>query len=173
MISTRRNFIKKLSVGFVGGTVLSSLPSSSNAKKFEKGIQIDKDYIVFNENTQTNMEALAEALMPGSKEIGMRDKVMNYVNSDRGAATIFDAGLWNLDSLSISRYKKHFFELTDKEDIDKILKYVKAKNTLFFNQFRYLIIRFYYADPKVWKQLSYNGPPQPKGFLDYSEAPKK
>ena len=29
------------------------------------------------------------------------------------------------------------------------------------------------VDPKVWKKLSYNGPPQTKVFMDYSEPPKQ
>ena len=172
MINSRRKFIKNLTIGVVGGGVLSSLPSSALASNFEKGIEIEKGYIVFNENTQKNMEALAEALLPGSKQINMRTKVMNFVNADRGAATIFDAGIWNLDTLSQSKYKKHFFELTDKNSIDTLIKHVSVKNKLFFNQFRFLLLRLYYSDAAIWKQLSYNGPPQTKGFLDYIEPPK-
>ena len=61
----------------------------------------------------------------------------------------------------------------DKNEIETLIEYVKSKNAMFFNQFRYLIIRLYYTDPEVWKQLSYNGPPQTKGFMDYSEPPKQ
>jgi hypothetical protein len=98
---------------------------------------------------------------------------MNYVNRDRAAATIFDAGMWNIDSLSRSKYKKPFYNLKDKKNIDALLKYVKGKNPVFFNQFRYRIVRLYYSDPTVWKKLSYNGPPQTKGFMDYSKPPKQ
>jgi len=172
MIDSRRKFLKTLAVGIIGGEVISALPVTSFAKNFDKGIEIQKGYIVFNENTQKVMEALAEALVPGSREINIRDRVMHYVDRDRGAATFFDAGLWNIDSISKKRYKKHFYNLKDKKDIDTVINHVKIKNAIFFNQFRYLIIRLYYSDPKVWNKLSYNGPPQTKGFLDYSEPPK-
>jgi hypothetical protein len=172
MIDSRRKFLKTLAVGIIGGEVISALPVTSFAKNFDKGIEIQKGYIVFNENTQKVMEALAEALVPGSREINIRDRVMHYVDRDRGAATLFDAGLWNIDSISKKRYKKHFYNLKDKKDIDTVINHVKIKNAIFFNQFRYLIIRLYYSDPKVWNKLSYNGPPQTKGFLDYSEPPK-
>ena len=119
------------------------------------------------------MEALAEVLLPGSRKINIKEKVMSYVNRDRGAATFLDAGLWNIESKSQSKYKKHFYNLTDKDEIDTLINYVKLKNHIFFNQFRYLIIRLYYSDPKVWNQLSYDGPPQTKGFMDYSEPPKQ
>jgi len=173
MIDSRRKFLKTLAVGIIGGEVLSVLPSTALAKNFEKGIEIQKGYIVFNADTQKIMEALAEALVPGSKGINIKEKVMNYVNRDRAAATFLDAGMWNIDSLSRSQYNKPFYSLTDKENIDALLKHVRVRNAIFFNQFRHLIIRLYYADPKVWKELSYNGPPQTKGFMDYSEPPRQ
>jgi len=173
MIDSRRKFLKTLAVGFIGGEVISTLPAIAFAKNFDKGIEIQKDYIVFNEDTQKVMEALAEALIPGSREMNIKDRVMNYVNRDRAAATFFDAGLWNINSISRSKYKQPFYNLKDKENIDTLLKYVKGKNAPFFNKFRYLIIRLYYSDPVVWKKLSYNGPPQTKGFMDYSKPPKQ
>ncbi len=172
MINSRRTFIKSLAVGFIGGNVLSSIPATALAKSNEKGIEIQKGYIVLNEETQKSMVALAEALMPGSNEIGMRDKLMQYANRDRAGAAIIDAGIWNLDSLSRSKYEKRFYELKDEAKTNKLIKYIKVKNPTFFKQFKYLVVRLYYTDPVIWKKLSYNGPPQPKGFLDYSEPPK-
>jgi len=173
MIDSRRKFLKTLAVGIIGGEVISALPVTSFAKNYDKGIEIQKGYIVFNENTQKVMEALAEALVPGSKEINIKEKVMSYVDRDRTLATYLDTLMWNIETNSRSRYKKHFYELKDKKNIDTLLKYVEGKERGFFNQFRYLIIRLYYSEPKVWKQLSYNGTPQPKGFMDYSEPPKQ
>jgi len=173
MIDSRRKFLKTLAVGIIGGEVISALPVTVFAKNFDKGIKIQKGYIVFNENTQKVMEALAETLIPGSKEINIKDRVMNYVDRNRAAATFFDAGFWNLDSVSRSKYKMHFYDLKDKKDIDSLIKYIKSKNTIFFNQFRYIVIKLYYSDPEVWKKLSYHGPPQTKGFLNYSEPPKQ
>ena len=173
MINSRRIFLKTLIVGIIGSEVISAVPISSFAKNFDKGIEIQKGYIVFNEDTQKVMLALAEALVPGSKEINIKDKVMEYVNKNRGVATFFDAGLWNINSLSIARYKKPFFNLKNEKDINDLLIHIKTKNAQFFNNFRSLIIRFYYSDSLVWKKLSYHGPPQTKGFMDYSEPPKK
>jgi len=172
MINSRRKFLKTLAIGFIGGKVLSSIPGSAFATNLDKGIEIQKGYIVFSEDTQKVMEALAEGLVPGSKGINIKSKVMDYVNKDRAAATFFDAGLWNIDSLSRSKYKKAFYSLTDKDEINTLIKYVKVKNSVFFNQFRYLILRLYYSDPLVWNKLSYSGPPQTKGFMDYAEKPK-
>ncbi len=173
MINSRRKFIKTLTVGFIGGNVLSSIPTTVLAKNYEKGIEIQKGYIVFNDKTQKVMAALAEALLPGSNEINMKGKVMDYVNSDRAAATIFDAGLWNINSLSVSKFELPFYQLKDKETINALISHIQRKNRIFYNQFRYLVFRLYYADSAIWKKLSYSGPPQTKGFMDYSEPPKK
>ena len=32
-------------------------------------------------------------------------------------------------------------------------------------------LRFYYADPRAWTALGYNGPPQPAGFPDFAQPP--
>ncbi|MGB2691839.1 MAG: gluconate 2-dehydrogenase subunit 3 family protein [Thermodesulfobacteriota bacterium] len=173
MINSRRKFLKTLAIGFIGGKVVSSFPGSAFATNLDKGIEIQKGYIVFNEDTQKVMQALAEGLVPGSKEIDIKSKVMNYVNRDRAAATFLDAGFWNINSISKSKYKKSFYALTEKNEINSLIEYVKVKNSIFFNQFRSLIIRLYYSDPIVWKKLSYSGPPQTKGFMDYAEPPKQ
>jgi len=173
MIESRRKFLKTIAVGFIGGNVVASFPLSGLAANFDKGIEIQKGYIAFNPDTQKVMAALAEALVPGSKKIDMKGKVMDYVNRDRGAATFFDAGMWNLDSLARSQFDKPFFELTEKKEIDKLIKHIRVRNPIFFNQFRQLVIRLYYSDAQVWKNLSYNGPPQTKGFMDYAEPPKQ
>jgi hypothetical protein len=118
------------------------------------------------------MAKLAEELVPGSGSIGMKEKLMNYFRRDKGGATFFDAGFWNLEAVSKAAFKKSFYDLDNKEEIEKVMKHINARNKTFFHQFRTLVIKLYYGDPAVWKKLSYDGPPQPRGFMDYSEAPK-
>ena len=172
--NSRRTFIKTLTVGVLGAEAMAGLPMRAFAEDEtrSKGIEIQKGYTVFDPNTQKTMEALTEALLPGSGAFGINEKIFDYVNGDRAAATFFDAGLWNIDTLSRQKFKKPFYKLTNKEDILAIVNHVSVRNRSFFQQFRYLTMRLFYSDPKVWKSLSYDGPPQPKGFMDYSEPPK-
>jgi Gluconate 2-dehydrogenase subunit 3 len=172
--NSRRTFIKTVTVGVLGTEAIAGLHTHAFAKDETRsqGIEIQKGYKVFEPNTQKTMEALTEALIPGSGAFGINEKIFAYVNKDRAAATFFDAGLWNIDTISRQKFKKPFYELTNKEEILAIINHVSANNRRFFAQFRYLTMRLFYADPKVWKSLSYDGPPQPKGFLDYSEPPK-
>lgn len=174
MANSRRAFIKTLTVGVLGSEAIAVLPKKAFAKNETKssGIEIQKGYKVFDPNTQKTMEALTEALIPGSEEFGINEKIFSYVQRDRAAATFFDAGLWNIDAVSRQKYDKPFYELTNKEETIEIMNHVKKNNRRFFVQFRYLTMRLFFADPKVWESLSYNGPPQTKGFLNYSEPPE-
>lgn len=173
MENSRRKFLKTVAIGAIGGEVLAGVPGAfAKQKSPETGIEIQKGYVVFNEKTQKNMEKLAEELVPGAGSIGMKEKLMNFFRRDKGVATFFDAGFWNLESISKAAFKKSFYELENKEEIEKVMKHVSFRNRPFFNQFRTLVIKFYYGDPAVWKKLAYDGPPQPRGFMDYSEPPK-
>lgn len=41
----------------------------------------------------------------------------------------------------------------------------------FFDRVRGSAMRYYYAEPAVWKSMGYAGPPQPVGFPDHAEPP--
>ncbi|GBD38447.1 hypothetical protein HRbin37_00696 [bacterium HR37] len=175
MKATRRGFIKTLAFGVIGSGLLHELPLNINSfaevNKNSNGIEIQKGFVVLNSEAQRNMEALAETLVPGSKKIGIKELLMNYVSDKPGIASFFDAGLWNLDAVSRAQFKKPFYQLENKEEKEKIVKHISVKNKTFFDGFRETVIKLYYSNPEVWKKLSYNGPPQPRGFMDYSLPP--
>jgi gluconate 2-dehydrogenase subunit 3-like protein len=175
MKPTRRSFIKTIAVGILGNGLVMNFPLRALARtnKDDDGIEIQKGYKVFNLETQKNMEALAESLVPGSKEIGIRHIFMDQISKNRGFASFFDAGLWNLNSISIAEFRKPFYQLEKKEDKRDVIDHIQSHNILFFNKFRQTIISLYYSNPTVWKKLSYNGPPQPRGFMDYYLPPQK
>ncbi|MGH7889318.1 MAG: gluconate 2-dehydrogenase subunit 3 family protein [Thermodesulfobacteriota bacterium] len=175
MKPTRRNFIKTIAAGILGGSVLQSFPmiAFSNPGKYENGIEIEKGFVVFNAETQKSMEALADTLLPGAKEVGIKDIFMNYAAANPGVAGFFDAGFWNLDTISKKQFKKAFYKLTSKGEKKAVIDHVSVKNRSFFLSFRKVIAEFYYTHPETWKRLAYAGPPQPKGFMDYSLPPTK
>lgn len=175
MKNSRRKFLKTLAAGVIGGEVMTAFPSSVLAKKNDPskgGFEIQKGFVVFNEVTQKNMAKLAEALVPGSEKLGIKEAVMNLVRNDKGTAGFLDAGFWNIDALSRAKFEKPFYAL-DKDDAETIIKHVSVRNRTFFLQFKGIVMKFYYSNPTVWKKLSYNGPPQPRGFMDYSSPPQK
>ena len=176
MKPTRRGFIKTIAVGILGNTIVSGIPFRVFAKPNEEdGIEIQPGYKVFNLETQKSMEALADTLVPGAKDIGIRKIFMDYFSRDqsgRSRAVFFDAGFWNLDTICKAKYKEPFYKLTNKDAQNYAINHIRTRNKLFFNGFRNLVIKFYYSNPFVWKRLSYDGPPQPRGFMDYSLPPK-
>ncbi len=173
MKPTRRGFFKTLAFGILGKGFISSFPYRAFAKSgdYENGIEIEKGYIVFNNETQKSMEALADALLPGAKQIGIRSRFMDYISKDHGIAGYLDAGIWNLHTISKAKFKEPFYKLTSKEEKKAVIDHVYRVNRKFFRKFRYTIIKLYYSNPAVWKRLSYNGPPQPRGFLNYYKPP--
>jgi len=176
MKPTRRDFIKTLTLGVLGAEIISAFPGELYAKvdkdKFADGIEIQPGFKVLTKETQKSMEALAETLLPGSKEIGIREILIERISKDFGLAGFLDAGFWNLDTISKTKFKKSFYELEKKEEKEAVIKHVSTRNQMFFKTFREMVIKIYYSHPMVWKKLSYNGPPQPRGFMDYSFPPK-
>ncbi len=174
MKSTRRGFIKILAVGILGNGLIPSLPTVfAKTNEQDDGIEIQKGFKIFNQETQKNMEALAETLVPGAKEIGIKRIFMDYISTNPGQGAFFDAGLWNVNSLSYAHFKKPFYQLEAKEDKKVLIDHISVANKAFFRRFRETIIKLYYSNPAVWKRLSYSGPPQPIGFMDYWLPPKR
>lgn len=172
MKPTRRKFIKTIAFGFLGTELILRFPTGAIGKIEEDGIEIQKGYRILNSETQKSMEALADTLVPGSKEIGIKRIIMDYVSDNKGIGAFFDAGLWNLDTISKAKFRVPFYRLEKKEDKKAIIDHISVANRAFFHRFRDTVIKFYYSNPSVWKRLSYNGPPQPRGFMDYYLPPK-
>jgi hypothetical protein len=174
MNPTRRNFIKTVAFGILGSELISSFPTRvlGKVKEEDDGIEIQKGYKIFNSETQKSMEALADTLVPRAKEIGIKRIVMDYVSANKGVGAFFDAGFWNLDSISKAKFKVPFYKLEKKEDKKAVIDHISVGNRGFFNLFRETVIKLYYSNPAVWKRLSYNGPPQPRGFMDYYLPPQ-
>lgn len=175
MKSSRRRFLKWIGGALLANGILSYFPLRLFAKTdaaFSEGIEITPGFIVFNEKTQRIMLALAETLVPWAKEIEFRKLFMEKMKGDHGAAGALDAGLWNLNANSINILKKPFYELETVEEKKKVIDHVIDRNYAFYRKFRGVTIEIVFSNPTVWKKISYNGPPQPRGFMDYTMPPK-
>lgn len=174
MKSSRRRFLKSIGAALLANGILSYFPFRLFAKAdvISNGIEITTGYIVFNEETQRIMLALAETIVPWAKEIGFKELFMAKMNADHGRAGAFDAGLWNLNANSINILKKPFYEVEKVEEKKKVIDHVIQRNYQFYRQFRKTTIEIVFSNPTVWKRISYNGPPQPRGFMDYTMPPK-
>jgi len=172
MSQNRREFLKTLTLGVIG----SSLPAyllADNRKKYEDGIEIKKGFKIFPQSSQKSLEALAVALIPGSKHIDIKNIFTNYVASKKRITRIYNLGINQLNNISLNTYKKKFYELENKDQINTVLTKLEKLNPGFFKNCRNKTIRLFYSHPYSWKKLGYNGPPQPIGFMDYYLPPKK
>lgn len=183
--SSRRDFIKNLTFGAIGSSAAISLISCETDRKKEKekdfieedpfadGIEIREGYRVFEPVTQMNMVALATIMVPGVENTDIRNRFMQMMDRNHGDAGSLDAGLWNLEMISRGMYERSFFKIEEKEHIDNLIAYLLKSNRSFFYRFRRIVVQLYYSHPYSWKKLSYSGPPQPVGFMDYAKAPKE
>lgn len=187
MNSDRREFIKTFVLGIVSTGPVFSLLSCDTDKQtkkpdkteqrdktndFSEGIELRKGYMVMEPEVQKTLVAMAAVILPGVKNIDLHRIFMEKMSEDHGEAGFFDAGLWNVNTVSNMQTGKPFYKIEDKEERDNVLKLVRKTNRQFFNRFRNEIIRTYYSHPESWKKLSYSGPPQPEGFMDYDKAPR-
>jgi len=172
--SSRRRFLKTVAAGVIGGDLLAGAAPAVFAKNENNpdGFEIQKGFKVFDETTQKNMMKLAETIIPGCESMGMKDKLMQFLQASKGSAGFFDAGFWNIEAICKKKFNVSFYALEKESDINLLLKYIRAKNRPFFQSFKKLVIQFYYSDPRVWNKLAYDGPPQPRGFMDYTELPE-
>ncbi len=153
---TRRWFLKVL-----GALGLSSLlPGPSNAA---------------SPPLTRDTEALAEAIMPGAKDLGVDERAAALMLKRPETARIFFSGMRGLERYSRDRYGRPFHSLEERER-EAVLRWMASLpreriERLFFARYRRAVIAYYYTCPEVWKRLKYNGPPQPKGFMDYHLPP--
>ena len=172
----RRTFLKTLTLGFAGAGFFSALPEyllTDNTEKFKNGIEFENGAKLFNEIAQKNIEALAHLIIPGSKNIDIKNILLNFFSKNFLWARYFDKGFRELNTVAQSRFNKPLFRITGNKNKNEVAVAMEKKKPEFFKNFKNLVIKFYYSHPRSWKGLAYNGPPQPVGFSDYSLPPKK
>jgi len=123
-----------------------------------------------------NMDALTEVIMPGAKDLVIHEKLRGLVSRRSDIARIFIPGLKAMERYSRDKFGKSFYSL-DEDEKDSVLKWIDGlpkagQERFFFIVFRQAVLEYYYTSPYTWKTLKYNGPPQPRGFMDYYLSPE-
>jgi hypothetical protein len=93
------------------------------------------------------------------QNLGMKDKLMGYLCSNKDCRA--DAGFWNLDAVCRKIQGPFLFTRKSKKQICINQIYDISKQGFLALKAGGLIC---YADPKVWKKLSYDQP-SPAGSL--------
>lgn len=113
---------------------------------------------------------------PGALDLGVHQRVIDKLEGDRTLAKVYAEALLDLDRESRAKHGADFLKLDAAQQEGLLQSRSDAPlSTLggyFFALLRGDTMRFYYARPEVWPSLGFDGPPQPRGFLDYSEPPR-
>jgi gluconate 2-dehydrogenase subunit 3-like protein len=113
---------------------------------------------------------------PGAVDLGVHQRVFSELEGNRTLAKGYAEALLNLDRDARAKHGADFLALDAKRQENLLQALAGApRSTLrarFFRRLRHDTMRFYYAHPEVWPSLGFDGPPQPRGFLDYAEPPR-
>src|SRR4051812_34087876 len=113
---------------------------------------------------------------PGALDFGIDKRVIGDLNTNRTLAKLYSEALLDIDREAHAQHGVDFLAL-DHAQQDSVLgalsESAHALSARIFRQIRYDTMRFYYSRPEVWPSLGFDGPPQPRGFLDYTNPPAR
>lgn len=113
---------------------------------------------------------------PGAVDLGVHQRVINKLQGDRALAKMYAQALLDLDQDARAKHGGDFLMLDTARQVGLLQALSAASQTTpggsFFRLLRRDTMRFYYARPEVWPSLGFDGPPQPRGFLDYTDPPR-
>ena len=112
---------------------------------------------------------------PSATQLGVTDKIMPLLAKNPRFTELVTEGCRWLDDQAQQRQGRNFFLLSNpaREEVVELASR-SAPGSLprrFFDQLRANGFFYYYANPQSWASLDYEGPPQPRGFPEYTQAP--
>lgn len=113
---------------------------------------------------------------PSATQAGVADMIQSRADKDERYRQFLEQGCAWLDDQARHTGAASFGALKQPAR-DKIVGRAELEpaGTLprkFFEQTTEVCFYLYYSRPESWKGLGYNGPPQPRGFMNYTQAPK-
>ncbi|NOX08910.1 MAG: gluconate 2-dehydrogenase subunit 3 family protein [Gammaproteobacteria bacterium] len=135
-----------------------------------------------NHNPQQNtLRAFIDVLLPedetpSASQLGIDEEILTRVANHPNYTRLLHGGLAWLDKMAYAQYNRRGFTLLTQAQREAIVRMAEATKMpsaqrLFFEQIRKDSFLFYYSHPQSWSNLGFNGPPQPAGFIDYTQAP--
>lgn len=117
----------------------------------------------------------ADEESPGAAELGVAERITDKAIGNPDYLKLLRAGCLWLDRQAQVRGKLAYAELdmSGRDSIVSVAEQSKAKSVprAFFIYTRDDAFGFYYTQPETWGMLDYPGPPQPRGFMDYTRPP--
>jgi len=118
---------------------------------------------------------LPENKMPGALTLGADQYILKKFENDKAYAKAITMGIVWLNYTAHKLNKTDFVALPETMQLKVIsLSEQRAIATLpylFYQTIRQDVFQYYYGHPEVLKHFYYARPPQPLGYMDFSEPP--
>jgi hypothetical protein len=113
---------------------------------------------------------------PGATMLGTDKVIFTLAEANEGVRNFVQANLEWLDEKAGEMMGATFADLSAKQR-EVIVAEMEAEPPgssarRFFDSVRVAALNHFYTQPQAWEPLGYRGPPQPDGFMDYTEAPE-
>lgn len=134
---------------------------------------------VLTTDEQLTLKAFLDTLIPaddtpGAIDLDVHSRILAQAASNKNYRRLVHAGCRTLDNLALSSESRPFRELgLVQRDavVHALVQSEDDKRHGFFKSTQRRAFHFYYSDPRSWPGVCYAGPPQPRGFMDYKQAP--
>ena len=114
---------------------------------------------------------------PGAVDLGVHMAVQQAMLKDADLAQAVRQLLDDLERDAQARHRAAFLALQPAEQSQLLLALSQATLSRAggrgFVMLRHHTMNLYYAHPQSWPALAIDGPPQPRGHLDYTSAPRR
>lgn len=131
---------------------------------------------------EATLRAYVEVLIPADETpsgtaLGVDKQLRVVAKGQRDYERLLDLGLAWLNRQARSNYGRNFPEL-DESGREAVVARAAAADYMtlprvFFERTRADAFFHYYGRPESWRGMRhYRGPPQPLGFMDYTQAPR-
>jgi len=125
-----------------------------------------------------SIERIVDLLVPrdetlGAVDLGIDASVFAEMQADPALALVYGPLLAEVDREARVQHRATFLSLAvgQQQEVLQALS-AAARTAGAFQQLRNHAMRLYYARPEVWPSLGFAGPPQPAGFVDYTDPPR-
>jgi hypothetical protein len=112
---------------------------------------------------------------PSATQLGVGKHLVADTETDGGYRQLIEKGCEWLDAQA-EQYGAARFAALSQAQREQVVSLAAAGKAgllahMFFDRMQADAFAHYYAHPQSWRALGYPGPPQPEGFMNYTQAP--
>lgn len=114
---------------------------------------------------------------PSATQLRITERLVAQAETDSGYQRLITKGCAWLDAQARQQGAAHFAALGEAQR-ERVINLAASGEAgllavMFFDRTRADAFSHYYAHPQSWRALDYAGPPQPQGFMNYTQAPSR